>query len=160
MILKNNKSGNIFIRTYLNSQTNVKSAKEDNMNIRQKIVEDLVATGKWSRGTAELGERANYRCEYCDRDFLESAESYKLWQVDHIVPISAGGDPVDQNNMAIACKQCNWDFKSRWDPREDVGSNATREQLISAVRNHISKQKLKTLQEVMTVREIVGYKKA
>ena len=127
------------------------------MDIRRDVVEKLVATNKWYKRTAELGERANYRCEYCGLDLLGSVESYKLWGIDHIIPISAGGDPDDINNLAVACRHCNCDFKRTYDPREVTGPIATREQLINAGRNYIFQQKEKTLKEVKKVQEIIGY---
>lgn len=63
--------------------------------IRPEVISKLVATGKWSEGTARLCERSVYRCEYCGRDLLASFEAYKLLQVDHIVPLSSKGDPTD-----------------------------------------------------------------
>ena len=42
--------------------------------------------------------RDGFVCYYCGQD----AE-----QVDHIVPISRGGDPVDLDNMVACCKTCN-----------------------------------------------------
>jgi 5-methylcytosine-specific restriction endonuclease McrA len=42
--------------------------------------------------------RDGFVCHYCGAD----AE-----QVDHIIPISRGGDPVDLDNMVACCKTCN-----------------------------------------------------
>ena len=125
--------------------------------VRDEVVVRLVATGKWAKVTAELGERAKYRCEYCDLDLLATPEHYKMWQVDHIVPTSCGGDPADFNNLAITCNTCNWDWKRDWNPRTAVGSNATRAELIEAVRDHIRGPRARTEKELEIIREIVGY---
>ena len=125
--------------------------------IREEVVAQLVATRKWAEVTARLGERAKYLCEYCDLDLLQTPEHYKMWQVDHIVPTSCGGDPADFDNLAIACKTCNWDWKSKWDPRPTAGQNASRAELIKAVREHIQNPKLKIEEELKRIRKIVGY---
>ncbi len=128
--------------------------------IREDVVKQLVATGKWSAGSARLGERARYLCEYCDLDLLKTAGAYKLWQNDHIVPLAHGGDPTDFGNLAVACKQCNWDFKSDWDPREMAGPNASRNELIAAVRSYISRRKATAEGELERIRAIVGWRPA
>lgn len=123
--------------------------------VRKDVVAALVATGKWSEETAWLGEEASYRCEYCHHDLLSSADSYKLWQVDHIVPTSKGGQD-DRSNKAIACKPCNWDFKSHWDPRTVAGTGATREELLEAVRVYVRERRERTEEEVSAVRRIIN----
>jgi hypothetical protein len=125
---------------------------------REEVVEQLVSTGKWSVGSARLGERACYRCEYCDLDLLATPEAYNLWQNDHIVPISRGGCPTDFDNLAVACKPCNWDFKSDWDPRDVKGPNANREDLIAAVRTYIKERKARKEEELARIRTIVGHR--
>ncbi|MEN6601159.1 MAG: HNH endonuclease signature motif containing protein [Bryobacteraceae bacterium] len=127
------------------------------MNNDNELIKGLEATRKWSRQSALLGKRARFCCEYCGLDFLVSVENYKLWQVDHIVPTCSGGDPTDFDNLAVACKVCNWDWKNRWDPRSAAGENASREALIQAVREHIRFRKSRTDEELALVRRIVGY---
>ncbi len=84
--------------------------------MREEIIQQLVATGKWSENDARIGERANFHCEYCDLDMLGIIANYKLWQIDHIIPIGSGGTN-DFGNLALACKTCNWNWKNRWDPQ-------------------------------------------
>lgn len=124
---------------------------------REEVVKQLVATGKWSAGSARVSERAHYRCEYCGLDLLATPDAYKLWQNDHIVPISRGGDPTDFDNLAVACKPCNWDFKSDWDPRGMAGPNPNRDQLITAVSSYIKQRKAQTEEELAHIRTIVGH---
>ena len=100
------------------------------------INKKLAATGKWDEKVAWLAERANYMCEYCGLDFFSSVANYKGLQVDHIVPVSKNGDPTSLENMAIACKTCNVDLKSRWNPKERSNSN-NREELMDVVRKYI-----------------------
>ena len=125
--------------------------------IRESVVQELMSTGKWSKATARLGERADYRCEYCGLDLLATVENYKLWQIDHIIPLKSGGDPTDPDNLAVACKQCNWDFKARWDPRTETESDATRTELIDGVRRYIKERKAESEKELERVRSIVRY---
>jgi 5-methylcytosine-specific restriction endonuclease McrA len=86
----------------------------------QSMEEQLIAIrreGKrtWAKPIPEIAERAKYRCEYCDLDFLASLENYKLWQVDHIVSLNLGGSE-GLANLALACRRCNCDSKGRWNP--------------------------------------------
>ena len=123
--------------------------------VRQSVVDQVMATRKWSVETARLAERAGFRCEYCGLDFLQSPENYKLFQVDHIVPESRGGSS-QPDNLAIACMQCNYCFKCSHDPRQEAGTNASREVLVQAAREFIAKQKASTEQELAVLRAIVG----
>ena len=72
---------------------------------RNEVLEMLRPWG-WSAEAVDLGIRADFRCEYCDRDLIASVTDYDAWQVDHILP------RVDQRdefwNLALACKTCNF----------------------------------------------------
>ena len=123
--------------------------------MNEQVIRDLVATGKWSEENAKISQRADHRCEYCGLDFFGSAENFKQWQCDHIVPISTDGTE-DIENKAASCRTCNWDFKRGWDPRPDAGHNATRAQLIEVVRRRILAENQKTTAEVQRYRAIIG----
>ncbi|MEJ0087010.1 MAG: HNH endonuclease signature motif containing protein [Pseudomonadota bacterium] len=125
--------------------------------IRDDVVKALCATGKWSEPTARLAERARYRCEYCSCDLLASLDAYKRFEVDHIVPTSKGGDPLDFDNLALACRHCNVHLKRSWDPREAVGQDATRERLIEAVKSHLLDAAERYSSDLTVVRTIVGW---
>lgn len=124
---------------------------------RDSVVRQLVGLGNWTRESAELAERADFRCEYCGLDLLETPDNYRQFQEDHIVPITCGGSQTDVNNLALVCRTCNWNWKPRWDPRTVAGQNASRDELIAAVRNYVRDQKFKTEQEMVRVRAIVGH---
>jgi hypothetical protein len=126
------------------------------MNIRDEVVKQLVSLGNWSDASARVGERAGYRCEYCGLDFLKSPENYSQFSFDHIVPSSCGGSLTELDNIALACKICNINWKARWDPRAAAGSDANRDMLIAAVKDHISVNRIRTEQELIRVREIIG----
>ena len=63
---------------------------------------------------------------------IESADSYKLWERDHLIPRACGGAEDDLDNLALACSLCNVKYKNRWDPREPSANN--RPSLIAATR--------------------------
>lgn len=128
--------------------------------IREEVVLKLVATRKWSGGTARLSERAGYKCEYCGLDLLASVEAYKQFEVDHIVPLSKGGDPASFSNLALSCRHCNFHLKRSWDPRETAGENGNREQLIAAVKAYIAELRQRRSDDLEQVRQIVGWAKA
>jgi 5-methylcytosine-specific restriction endonuclease McrA len=123
--------------------------------LNSKIVRDLVGTKIWSAKSAFLGERAGFKCEYCGRDLSASVNDYKDWQEDHIVPKSKGGDNDDVNNLAVSCRPCNVNWKAKWDPSTVCGDNASREELIEAVRKHVAQRKTKAMKDLITFRNIV-----
>jgi 5-methylcytosine-specific restriction endonuclease McrA len=43
-------------------------------------------------------QMAGYVCVYCGQDATTA---------DHVIPIKAGGDPVDQSNLVASCVACN-----------------------------------------------------
>jgi 5-methylcytosine-specific restriction endonuclease McrA len=108
----------------------------------------------WSAKSAFLGERAGFRCEYCGRDLLSSVNDYKEWQEDHIVPKSKGGDNDDLNNLAVSCRTCNVNWKGKWDPRTVCRENASRDELIEAIRNYVFQQKTKAMENLIVFRKI------
>ena len=124
---------------------------------RPQVISQLVKTGKWSDEQARLGERAGWRCEYCDRDMLGDIFNYKLWQRDHIIPKCTGGGE-DFDNLAVSCRNCNWDFKRDWDPRTaiDPSSIPGRDDLIRAARAYITGKREGAEEELRLMRRIIG----
>lgn len=97
----------------------------------------------WSDSTLQLAINTGFKCEYCQSDFFATIESYYAFEVEHIVPRGRGPEIDDApENLTVACRTCNR-LKRRWDPRSKVGDNATREQLIEAVREYVSEQRQK-----------------
>jgi hypothetical protein len=115
----------------------------------------LANTGKWHENTAWLSQRAGHKCEYCGLDFFASVTNYKSFQIDHIVPISKGGDEHSNDNKAVACKTCNVDLKSRWNPK-DVCSSNDRDELVSVVRQYVKEREQKYLKEIELMKAIVS----
>ncbi len=122
----------------------------------ERIINELVKTGKWGRAQAERGVRANFKCEYCDKDLLTSVENFKEWQEDHIIPSSKCGND-DDSNIAVSCRTCNVNVKSRWNPLDVVPDNHSREDLIKAVREYVTKRRTELLAEVSDFRKIIYY---
>lgn len=46
-------------------------------------------------------------CEYCKSICNDNKLSVLRYTVDHVVPLSEGGDGTDQSNLKIACRFCN-----------------------------------------------------
>lgn len=46
-------------------------------------------------------------CEYCKNTCNDDRDSLLRYTVDHVVPLSEGGDGADQENLKIACRFCN-----------------------------------------------------
>ncbi len=126
----------------------------------ESLIEQLSKETKWTAESARLGLRANFHCEYCDLDFLASPENYKLIQIDHIVPLSIQNTLTNFDNLALACKQCNFSFKRGVDPRSTAGKDATRDELIQAAKEHIRLAKAKTAEEIAGLKAILNSKGA
>lgn len=61
----------------------------------------------------EAYDRQGGRCCYCKQHMIkkgkskQSRNSPKLATLEHIIPISRGGNPSDPDNLAVACMGCN-----------------------------------------------------
>tara|TARA_R110000744_G_scaffold63053_1_gene129795 strand:+ start:713 stop:1090 length:378 start_codon:yes stop_codon:yes gene_type:complete len=120
-----------------------------------KVIEALVNTGQWGENDVILGIRAGFKCEYCDKDLLASVDNYKEWQKDHIIPLSKGGEDINEN-IAISCKTCNVNIKGRWNPAdESTPENLTRQELITIVREYGIRRRTQMLNDVCLFRKIV-----
>lgn len=127
--------------------------------MRQHVIDELRRAGLAGAWTAEAGERARYKCEYCDKDMLASVDNYLSWQLDHIIPESAGGDHTLEN-MALSCRECKVRFKRSWDPAYVAGKDASREELILVVRENVKKKRSSWVHCLSRSREIVGWKES
>lgn len=118
------------------------------------LIQALFNTGNWSKTAARRGVRAGFKCEYCDRDLLASVDDFKEWQEDHIIPLSDGGLDDDEN-IAVACRTCNVNVKARWSPKKICHPDASRDELIAAVRLYVATRRTKFLADVLESRKIV-----
>jgi 5-methylcytosine-specific restriction endonuclease McrA len=55
-------------------------------------------TAEWRRIRGAVLQRDHYTCQHCGA---------KATCVDHIVPVSKGGDPLDADNLVASCNYCN-----------------------------------------------------
>lgn len=58
--------------------------------------------GPWKRIRAKILERDGNRCQIRGAGCLQVAD-----QVDHILPVSMGGDWFDELNLRASCHRCN-----------------------------------------------------
>ena len=122
--------------------------------MEKEIIFQLIKKYRWSEEQIYLAMRANFRCEYCDKDLFENIENYKLWEIDHIIPKSCNISNYDYecfDNKAIACRQCNVSFKSRYNPILEIGEGKTRKEYINIIRkklSHIRNEKQSELEEI------------
>ena len=114
----------------------------------------LAAAMEWADWIIDIAVRASFRCEYCDRDLLASVDAYKEWQHDHIVPQRIKEDN-GSNNMALSCRTCNVSFKGKWDPSHGLPDDASRDELVAAVRQYVARKRTDMFAEVVKIREIV-----
>ena len=82
----------------------------------------------------DILKRDNYICVYCGFDG-RSFDNWLQMSIDHLVPVSAGGND-DSNNLVAACKACN-SFTSRL----KVEPNWTRKKIIAYKKAHITKRR-------------------
>ena len=65
-------------------------------------------TAQWKRVRAQLirqsqDEDGTWHCEVCGQPIVTAGEV----EVDHIVPVSEGGEPYDPANLRLAHRRCN-----------------------------------------------------
>jgi 5-methylcytosine-specific restriction endonuclease McrA len=113
----------------------------------QRAVRGLWATKKWSYRHIYLGFVHDFKCHYCGRDLLASADDYKLWEQDHIMP--GGGD--DPDNLVLACLICNSKFKGRWRPQ-----GADRDSRLASIAERLAEVRARTSAEVAEIRRLLG----
>ena len=62
--------------------------------------------------------RDDHRCVYCDKDILESFDSFAASHLDHLKPRRTNGPDNDIHNRVTACAVCN-SIKGGYDPHEE-----------------------------------------
>jgi len=103
---------------------------------RKQIIQELVAQ-KWHPRTIDVWVRAQGRCEYCGKSLVESPDEYFFGShVDHIIPNA--GDTLD--NLALACKACNFIKRHRRFSEDAAVANATwqRSEVIEKASQYIA----------------------
>jgi hypothetical protein len=97
---------------------------------KKELTRALESLG-WSSRAVELGIAQDFKCIYCKRDLLHRIEDYDCWTEDHIDPKSGDGERDTVNNLAVACKLCNF-VKRTYKPK-----GTTREERIADAWRHI-----------------------
>lgn len=81
--------------------------------------------------------RDGYKCVFCDRDILDSFDSFAGSHLDHLKPRKTGGSCDDLLNRVTACAVCN-NIKGAFDPSPDGPvTTETFEQAIAVARKYI-----------------------
>jgi 5-methylcytosine-specific restriction endonuclease McrA len=120
---------------------------------REKIINELMVMHRWSRDQIEISELDGHRCRYCDKDLLGNVDDFREWSIDHLVPISRGGDAKDRGNLVLACWTCNI-IKRQWDPRT-VTAAGDREAFIEATRKFLAAKRENLRQRLDEQRELL-----
>lgn len=111
----------------------------------------------WDETNINLAIRAKGKCEYCEKNMLESIDNYKLWQVDHIKPRSSNCiNFEDFDNKALSCTQCNKDFKGKWNPTSVIGEDKERTEYIKEISKYIKEKREKKQKELDEIKNIFG----
>jgi 5-methylcytosine-specific restriction endonuclease McrA len=64
---------------------------------------------RWYKLSARLRKELPPYCWICSEeiDLTLHRNHKKSWTLDHLVPLSAGGDPYDESNLRPAHRDCN-----------------------------------------------------
>lgn len=85
------------------------------------------------------------RCAYCGRDLLVDFDIYMSAHLDHLVPMTKGGDDSDENRV-LACSVCNI-LKGTFDPRSTAAKPGSKQDLLHAARVHIAKCRVEKIEQ-------------
>lgn len=116
----------------------------------EAVIGELPRLG-WSRETLAVWRRAGHKCEYCGADLLAFVDDYLYGShVDHIVP-GAGNDP---ENLALACKMCNFVKSDR--NFADPDRSLARAEVLARARAFIAGKRRQSEQRFQRVRELLA----
>ena len=101
--------------------------------------------GEWN---ARQGMKQDFRCAYCDTDFLACFNNYNSWVWDHIIPRSLDGEDTFEN-IVICCRPCNF-LKHAYLP-----SGSTRDERIADARRYVQQLRVQNEEEVVSIRNLV-----
>ena len=73
------------------------------------------STTRFRRLARAVKERASYKCEGCGKR--------GRLQIDHVKPMSDGGEPFDMNNLQALCRDCHT-CKTTMENTKDPGRKA------------------------------------
>ena len=80
----------------------------------------IMSLSEWREIRLKILKRDNFTCKKCGITYKELKERYKeqtllpinisaygLLQIDHIKPLSQGGNPTDESNLQTLCHRCH-----------------------------------------------------
>jgi 5-methylcytosine-specific restriction endonuclease McrA len=114
---------------------------------QKRIIQELgpLDVGGWH---ATHGLNQDFRCAYCDLDYIASYDAFRSVEFDHIIPQSLGGEHTEENTVA-SCRTCNL-LKHAYSPTGD-----SREERIADARRHVTEKRLLYEANVAKVRLLV-----
>ncbi|GHA12842.1 hypothetical protein GCM10008090_23150 [Arenicella chitinivorans] len=121
--------------------------KLEDLNLADRAIKIIQKT-RFDKSQIPIAIRAGFKCEYCDKDLLESIDAYDSWQIDHIVP--DGNNDFD--NLALTCKLCN--FTKRHSAKDELALCTSREEKIDLAKSLIAKRKIKKEETLALVQEL------
>jgi 5-methylcytosine-specific restriction endonuclease McrA len=100
---------------------------------QEGIIQELepLGIGGWH---ATHGLAQDFKCAYCDRDYLASYDAYYSLSFDHIIPACCGGEHTEENTVAC-CRACNF-LKHMYSPTGD-----NRDERIADARRYIGEKR-------------------
>lgn len=127
---------------------------------KEKLRKSLKAV-RWDDQSIDLGIRFDFRCHYCGKDLLDTVESFKSWEKDHVVPLNSGGKDTD-HNLVLACRLCNTHAKNRWNPKASIiksnegNYQIGQEEIIEEAKIFIVSKKRKFQDEIDKIKNAVN----
>ena len=80
---------------------------------------------RWAAVRRLVLDRDNWRCRACGRA--------GRMEVDHVVPLRAGGDPYDPGNLQTLCRECHIDKSAAEHRREPTPAEAEWRKLVAEI---------------------------
>jgi 5-methylcytosine-specific restriction endonuclease McrA len=97
---------------------------------------------------ATHGLAQDFKCPYCDIDYIASFDAFHYLVLDHIIPQCHGGEHTEENTVAC-CRACNF-LKHMYKP-----TGNSREERIADARLYVQKQRASREAGVAKIRLLV-----
>ena len=120
--------------------------------IATEEIEELRSKLNFPVQQMHIAVRAQFRCEYCGKNLLESVDAYDSWQIDHIIPRNDDPENEDIENKALTCKTCN--FAKRHSATEALLNCTSRQERIDEARKIVWDRRAQKEVTLMKVREL------
>jgi 5-methylcytosine-specific restriction endonuclease McrA len=125
----------------------MKSMTPANTDKQNRIIQELAPldVGGWH---AILGLKQDFKCAYCDRDYIASYDAFRSVEFDHVIPLSRGGED-GLENIVTCCRTCN-QIKLSYLP---IGNS--KEERVADARHYVKDRRLQKDSEVAKIRLLV-----